>query len=162
LASGPVIEVLSKTARDNARTPMQWSSAENAGFSRVKPWMPVAEHGPEITVSNQLENEDSILHFYRKLIRLRREHPVIASGEPVMIDTGDTQTMAYLRRSDSQTLLVVANLSSSRYRMPESLVPLIHGKPEPIIQSIEIDNWDFLESWQAFAIYIDHESGGEN
>lgn len=162
LASGPVIEVLSKTARDNARTPMQWSSAENAGFSRVKPWMPVAEHGPEITVSNQLENEDSILHFYRKLIRLRREHPVIASGEPVMIDTGDTQTMAYLRRSGSQTLLVVANLSSSRYRMPESLVPLIHGKPEPIIQSIEIDNWDFLESWQAFAIYIDHESGGEN
>lgn len=158
--SSQVLEELRKTARDNARSPMHWNHKENAGFSSTRPWMPVAKHSPEITVSQQLEDKDSILHYYRHLIRLRKEHPVIASGEPVIIDTGDNPVMAYLRKSESQNLLVVANLSSDRLVMPKSLAQLLQGKPKTIIESFKFSDWDCLEGWQAFACYLDQENGG--
>lgn len=160
LISSQVLEALRKTARDNARSPMHWNLMENAGFSAAKPWMQVAKHGPEITVSQQLEDTDSILHFYRHLIRLRKEHPVIASGEPIMIETGDTPVIAYLRKSVSRSLLVVANLSSTRLEMPEVLAHLLQGNTKTIVENMKFTNEGFLEAWQAFATYLDHETGG--
>ena len=73
------LEILSARSRDNSRTPMQWNDEKYCGFSTAEPWLPVSDAFKKgITVSAQKDDEDSILAFYKKLISLRKEYPVIA------------------------------------------------------------------------------------
>ena len=68
---------------------MQWANTENGGFSQEEPWIPLSEkYRPEITVETQLLDEDSILNFYKKLIHLRKQLPVISEGRIEFIKTG--------------------------------------------------------------------------
>ena len=67
--------------RDNARTPMQWSAAENAGFSSAEPWIKVNPNYEYINAESQLSDPDSVLSYYRRLIRLRKEHSVFIDGD---------------------------------------------------------------------------------
>lgn len=80
LLKGIVYKVFMKRARDHARTPMQWSNKENAGFSNVKPWMPVNPNYTEINVEEAMADPDSIYHFYKKLIAFRKGNDIIKYG----------------------------------------------------------------------------------
>jgi oligo-1,6-glucosidase len=146
-----VLAALRVTARDNARTPVQWSTAPGAGFGSTTPWMPVAEHPPAITVEAQRDDAASVLHFYRALIALRHTEPVIADGATRMLDTGSTPIMAYLRESPTSTLLVVANLSSTAQTLPALLAPHLRAAAAPLLQSGSHGGDDVLAPWQAFA-----------
>ena len=103
-------------SRDNARTPMQWDAGENAGFTKGTPWIPVNPNYKKINVADQLKREDSVFHYYQKLIRLRKENEIIVYGNYELLLPEDENIFAYKRTLDNQKLLVVCNFSKSEQR----------------------------------------------
>ena len=97
--------------RDNARTPMQWSDGENAGFTTGAPWLPANPNYREINAAAALSDLDSVFYYYQKLIRLRKEHPIFREGDFELVDAKSEQTFAYLRRTENETLLVACNFT---------------------------------------------------
>ncbi|WP_138495268.1 alpha,alpha-phosphotrehalase [Paenibacillus pinistramenti] len=114
--------IIRERSRDNARTPMQWSSDVNAGFTAGTPWINVDERYLQINVQEQLADPDSVFHHYKKLIALRKELPVFAEGRFIRLDEGHPQIFAYGRIGQGEALLVVSNFSGSQaeYRLPDS------------------------------------------
>ena len=104
-----LMESIYAKTRDNARTPMQWDTTEQAGFTTGKPWMKVNPNYTEINVAEQVDCEDSIFNYYRKLIQLRKELPVLTDGKFTMLDMDHNQIFAYLRDNGEDKLLVVCN-----------------------------------------------------
>ncbi len=106
--------------RDNARTPMQWTAGKNAGFSEAEPWMPVNPNHSFINAESQVSDPDSVFHFYKKLIALRKAHPVIVHGDFVLLMEEDKQVFAYTRNHEGKTLLVACNFSSEDAKLDET------------------------------------------
>ncbi len=111
LSPEEALRIIARFSRDNARTPMQWSDEENAGFSAGKPWLKVNPNYSSINVKAQLSDENSVLQFYKKLVAIRKdpaykETVVYGILEPVWEEKHNL--MAYYRKGD-KTLLVVGN-----------------------------------------------------
>ena len=104
-----LMESIYAKTRDNARTPMQWDTTEQAGFTTGKPWIKVNPNYTEINAAEQVDCEDSIFNYYRKLIQLRKELPVLTDGKFTMLDMDHNQIFAYLRDNGEDKLLVVCN-----------------------------------------------------
>lgn len=98
-------------SRDNGRTPMQWDDSENAGFTSGKPWFKISDRYQEINVKKALEKKDSIFYYYKDLINLRHTEPILTEGTYKLILEEDEQIFAYLRSTDKECWLIVANLS---------------------------------------------------
>ena len=112
LSDKEALAVCSKMSRDNARTPVQWSDSDNAGFTTGTPWLKVNSNYKDINVQNQENDPDSVLNYYRKLVATRKSpeyKEVFTYGvfEPAYEDT--EYIMAYYRVSDNQRILVVAD-----------------------------------------------------
>ena len=112
LSNEEALEVCAKMSRDNARTPMQWSSKENAGFTTGMPWLKVNSNYKEINVKSQEKDADSVLNYYRKLVKVRKSpeyKEVFTYGqfEPAYEDTDSI--MAYYRFDGEKRVLVAAN-----------------------------------------------------
>ena len=103
-------------SRDNARTPMQWDASENAGFTTGTPWIALNPNYKKINVADQLKREDSVFHYYQKLIRLRKENEIIVYGNYELLLPEDENIFAYTRTLDNQKLLVVCNFSKSEQK----------------------------------------------
>ena len=103
-------------SRDNARTPMQWDASENAGFTTGTPWIALNPNYKKINVADQLKREDSVFHYYQKLIRLRKENEIIVYGNYELLLPEDENIFAYKRTLDNQKLLVVCNFSKSEQK----------------------------------------------
>lgn len=101
--------ILQIHSRDNSRTPMQWSSQKHGGFTEGTPWIPVNPNYTSINAESQREDENSIFHYYQRLIRLRKEKDVIAYGDFQPLDEKHPSVLAYERRYGQQRLLVVCN-----------------------------------------------------
>ena len=119
------LETLTFFSRDNARTPMQWSAERHAGFTGGEPWLRENPNYKEINVEEQAGREDSVLAFYKELIALRKneefkETLVYGDFEPLMEE--EHNVIAYLRRSEEQTILVAANFNKEEKTvvLPES------------------------------------------
>lgn len=95
--------------RDNARTPMQWDATKEAGFTDGTPWIKVNPNYTTINAAEQVDREDSIFNYYRRLIQLRKELPVLVDGKFTIIDMDHDQVFAYLRDDGKEKLLVVCN-----------------------------------------------------
>lgn len=111
LNSDEALTILDRRSRDNSRTPMQWSAKNNAGFSKVSPWINVADNYKSINVENEKNDKDSILSFYKKLITIRKENTVISAGNISFIDT-DENIIAYKRSLGERKILVFCNMSN--------------------------------------------------
>ena len=111
LNSDEALTILDRRSRDNSRTPMQWSAKNNAGFSKVSPWINVADNYKSINVENEKDDKDSILSFYKKLITIRKENTVISAGNISFIDT-DENIIAYKRSLGERKILVFCNMSN--------------------------------------------------
>ncbi len=107
-----VMAMIHAKSRDNARTPMQWDDGENAGFSTSAPWIKVNPNYPAINVSQSLADPDSIFYYYQKLIRLRREYPVIVYGRYDLLCESHEQVYAFTRTWKHERLLVILNFSA--------------------------------------------------
>ncbi|MCX4323726.1 MAG: alpha-glucosidase [Lachnospiraceae bacterium] len=111
LSPEDALKAVSKFSRDNARTPMQWTDGANAGFTKGTPWLKVNPNYHTINAAAQMEDEDSVYAFYKRLIALRKdplykETIVYGALEPVWEERHNL--MAYYRKGE-RTLLVVGN-----------------------------------------------------
>lgn len=121
-----MMQSLSRASRDNARTPMQWDSSRYAGFEDPdavreggkEPWIGVNPNKDRINVAEEEKDPDSVLNFYRKLIRLRHSDVVVAAGDFTMIDEDSPTVYAYVRHTGHKSILVVANVSSQIASLP--------------------------------------------
>ena len=107
------LKVLSERARDNGRTPMQWNAEKNAGFSEGEAWIKIPENYININVEVEEKDEDSILNYYRKLVKLRKDFAVISDGDIKFIDTENEKVIAYKRTLGNEVLTVICNFSSN-------------------------------------------------
>lgn len=98
-------------SRDNARTPMQWDGSKNAGFSTGKPWLSVNPNYESINVAAQEKDEDSILNYYRRLIRFRKSHEVLVYGDFKLLAPEHETVFAYVREFEGKKCAVLLNFS---------------------------------------------------
>ena len=103
-------------SRDNARTPMPWDTSENAGFTTGAPWLALNPNYNKINVADQLKREDSVFHYYQKLIQLRKEYEIIVYGKYELLLPDDEHIFAYVRTLGNQKLLVVCNFSKTEQK----------------------------------------------
>ena len=106
--------------RTGSRTPMQWDGSEKAGFTDGEPWIKINPNCKEINAASQLDDLDSIFHYYQKLIALRKEKDIIVYGEFEPLCREDDQIFAYMRKLDEERLLTVCNFSeqSAEFEVP--------------------------------------------
>lgn len=116
-----MMKYLRKKSRDNARTPFQWDDTEQAGFTTGKPWIMVNPNYREINAARQLENPDSVFHYYQKLIRLRKEHEIVVYGTYDLLLPESKEIYMYTRTWKDEKLLVVCNFSGDtvKVELPE-------------------------------------------
>lgn len=107
-----ILAFLSRSGRDNSRTPMQWDDSPNAGFSLAKPWFAVNANYQQINVARQREEPDSVLNFYRALIHLRQQDPLWVYGRYQLQLAAHPHIYAYSRSQDERQVLVLCNLSA--------------------------------------------------
>ena len=109
--SDKMISYLRNKSRDNARTPMQWDETDEAGFTTGVPWMPVNPNYKVINAAAQIGDEDSVYNYYRKLISMRKEHPIIVNGDFELVGEDDADVFVYLRHWKDQILWVACNFT---------------------------------------------------
>ena len=124
--------------RDNGRTPFQWSAAQNAGFTTGKPWLKINPNYLQINRALEEKDTSSVLHFVRRLIRLRRQQPALVHGDYTLMNDDDSPVHAYLRSYQGTTCAVLLNLSSQQQLFEGLLSP-------PSAGDILIDNYDSFE-----------------
>ena len=120
-----MLRYISASGRDNARTPMQWTAGENAGFTTGTPWLKLNPRYTAVNAEAELADPDSVFYHYRDLISLRREHPIVLTGEYRLLDEEDEQVYAYLRVNSDEdaaatgerALLVVANFTDDTVQL---------------------------------------------
>ncbi|MBQ3089216.1 MAG: alpha-glucosidase [Oscillospiraceae bacterium] len=103
--------------RDNARTPMQWSDAPNAGFTTGAPWLTVNPNYKQINVKAALEDPNSIFYYYKKLVALRKEHEVFRTGNFTLYKADDPNHFCYIRETESERLLVTCNFTDQELKL---------------------------------------------
>ena len=106
------LEHIWNTSRDNTRTPMQWDDSLNAGFSKSNPWIHVNPNYKYINIKEQLEDDDSILNFYKKMIKIKKSSECLIYGKYNLILEDDTNIFAYERILNDEKFLVICNLKS--------------------------------------------------
>ncbi|EMR9627680.1 alpha,alpha-phosphotrehalase [Vibrio parahaemolyticus] len=109
VAHEEMMAILAQKSRDNSRTPMQWNSQKHAGFTEGSPWLEVAQNYSEINAEAAVADLNSVFYFYKRLIELRKQVPVITDGcyEDLLPD--HQRIFAYARQNDKQTLLCINN-----------------------------------------------------
>ena len=137
------LAVLGERSRDNGRTPMQWKAGPNAGFTDGEPWIGIPENYSYINVEEENKDEDSILSCYKKLIRLRKEHRVIAEGDIGFIYRDHPQVLAYRRRTEEEELIVLANMT---------------GREAALAPAFDAGGWELLTaSWKEAPAQVEGE-----
>ncbi|MCI8809886.1 MAG: alpha-glucosidase [Oscillibacter sp.] len=149
-----MLRCLCYKSRDNARTPMQWNTEPEAGFTTGTPWIRTNANYTEINAAEQVTRQDSVYNFYRQLIALRHTHPVIVYGSYQLLWPEDRQLFAYLRQWEGCTLLAVCNLSGDedRAELPQGFAgkaPLIANLPDTVLEGTMV-----LRPWEAFAVLV--------
>lgn len=119
--SEEALRILGARSRDNGRTPMQWSAEACAGFSERQPWLKIPDNYRRINAKEELRDEDSILNYYRRLIALRKEYPVIAEGDIRFFETEPEYLLAYERTWKDERLTVLCNFSKEELEIPGKL-----------------------------------------
>ena len=122
-----MLRLLHRHSRDNARTPMQWDGGTNAGFTSGTPWLAVNPNHTLINAAAQLDDPDSVFHFYRRLIALRKELDIISKGDYHLLLEDHPWLFAYERRWQGQVLTVLCSFSPSPAEEP-AVLPFCRGK----------------------------------
>lgn len=110
MAHEDIMEIIRATARGNTRTPMQWNSEPNAGFTTGTPWIGVNPNYPQINVEAQEEDPDSILNFYKEMVTLRKSDDVFMYGTYDLVQENHPEIYAYTRTLGEKRVLILCNL----------------------------------------------------
>ena len=112
MAPADAMALIHSRSRDNARTPMQWDDGPNAGFTSGSPWLQPNPNYRRINVEQALADPHSVLHYYRRLIGLRRDNPILVYGDYRLLLDDHDEIFAYVRSMDDTRLLVVLNFGA--------------------------------------------------
>jgi oligo-1,6-glucosidase len=131
-------------SRDNSRTPIQWDNSKNAGFSEKKPWIRVNPNYKEINVADTLNNKDSIFYYYKKMIKLRKETPVLIYGEYRLLDQFNEDVYSYKRILEDEKALFILNFKDKNveFASPLKIQPL---KSKLLISNYTVDTENIPE-----------------
>ena len=153
LSESEVLSTLAERSRDNARTPMQWDDSQHAGFTTGTPWIEAAGNYTSVNVQDARENGDSVYHFYRKLIQLRKQHRVIVCGDYAAFEQQNSDVLAYLRAWQGDELAVFCNLTGD---IQEVDVRRFGGYQVLVnnAESVDVEEGVLrLEPWQVVALF---------
>ncbi|MCX7570647.1 alpha-glucosidase [Tumebacillus sp. DT12] len=141
-----VMRAIHIKGRDNARTPMQWDDSSHAGFTTGTPWLAVNPNYTEIHAKAALADPNSVFHYYKRLIELRKEHPILVYGDYTLLLADSEQIYAYVRELEGQRLLVLLNFTAESVRC-ELPGDLTDGEKELLIGNYEAAerDWQGLE-----------------
>ena len=139
--------MIQRTSRDNARTPMQWSSAENAGFTSGKPWLKINRNFAEVNVAAENAKEDGVLSFWKRMTALRKSDSVLVNGDFSPIYEG-SRVYAFARSYNGRRLISVCNMSGRAAKLPRAL----RGYVKLIISSYKDSHNDRLMPFE-FRLY---------
>ena len=148
-----MMKCLMLRSRDNARTPMQWDTSAQAGFTDGEPWIKVNPNYKEINAAQQLKDPNSIFHYYQKLISLRKEKDIIVYGEFEPLYRDDEQIFAYTRKLDQEKLLTVCNFTDKNAEME---IPEEFKGAECLITNLDRTVFEgkmVLKPYEAFVLY---------
>lgn len=149
-------EIITKKSRDNSRTPMQWTSGANAGFTLGKPWLCPTSHA-EINVKAE-EREGQILPFYRRLIQLRHDMPLIAEGTYEPFAREHERVYAFVREHEGQRLLVLNNFYGTETSLT---IPVAFAAGSVLLSNYgqtELSETLTLAPYQTLAILADEKT----
>lgn len=142
-----MMAALNERCRDHARTPVQWDTSKNAGFSKAEPWIPVNKNYDKINVASQIDDPDSILNYYRKLIALRKNVDCITDGKFELLLADDPNIFAYTRTNSDTKLTILANYTDKELDMPFGM------KGEKLISNYN-DSSDKLRAYEVM-VYME-------
>ena len=126
MSEADILALLQRKSRDNGRTPMQWDTSPNAGFTEAEPWIRVnANHGT-INVEAQRDEENSVLSYYRRLFQVRKQLDIVRDGAYTPIESGPN-LYAYARALESQRLYVLANFTDRTIAVDKRNLPGLEG-----------------------------------
>jgi len=136
-----MLNILHAKSRDNARTPVQWDDSEQAGFTTGTPWIKVNPNYKEINVAQALAEPDSVFYYYKKLIQLRKEHPVVVYGIYDLILDSHKEIYAFTRTLDDARLLIILNFSENtpEFNLPEDIS---YSSCDLLIANYQVDSSD--------------------
>ena len=151
-----VMQSIHAKGRDNARTPMQWSAAHQAGFTTGTPWLALNNNFAEVNAEQARADADSIFHYYRQLIALRQAWPVLVDGNYSLLLPKHPALFAYTRQLNDVTLLVLCNFSGQFQGLPLKQLPDFFNAT-PLIGNLPKEEWslaaDTLAAWEA-RVYV--------
>lgn len=146
-----MMKYLRYKSRDNARTPFQWDDSENAGFTTGTPWIMVNPNYKKINANEQLKRQDSIFHYYQKLIQLRKQEPVVVYGHYELLDPESEQLYIYKRILEQEEVLVICNFSDRevKYQLPEQF-----KQAQCLLHNIECawENREYIAPYEAIVL----------
>lgn len=151
-----MLHYLRYKSRDNARTPFQWDDGENAGFTEGEPWIMVNPNYKEINAKEQREREDSVFHYYQKLIRLRKENLVIVYGSYDLLLPDSREIFAYTRTLGEEKLLVLCNYSAEAQQVER---PEEFRNSETMIANCEIQTQENTVIMPPYGAVVYHIKG---
>ena len=137
---------MSRTARDNARTPVQWDGTAHGGFTTGTPWMRTNDSYTEINVKSQQGDKNSVLRFWKRMLKLRKEWcDVFTHGSFEMFDMENLKTVVYTKTFKGVSFLVVLNFSGEKEKV---VVPEGLQTGEVLVANVEGGDEAFLEPWE--------------
>lgn len=144
------LEYARKSSRGSARTPVHWNNERNAGFTEGTPWFDVNPNYTKINIADQMQNTNSLWHFYRKLLAYRKK-PVIRYGTYTEINPKDKKIYMYERKYENTSVLVICSFSklSRKYKLPSSYH---EGSSEIVFNNYETVSHDKLSPYQVLVI----------
>lgn len=116
LSEDAAMECVQKYSRDNARSPMQWNTEANAGFTTGTPWLAVNDNYVTVNAASESADPDSVLNWYIRLNRLRKEHPVLIDGSYAELMADSEEVLAYVRENESEKIAVLINFTDHEVR----------------------------------------------
>ena len=137
-------KALHKQSRDNVRTPMQWSKEKNGGFTTSKPWIPLNPNYDEINVDIEERNENSILHFFRIIIKFRKEHKVLTYGDYKDLLPLDEELYIFSRSDAKESFIIVLNFSTKELSIEEYV-----NMSTLLISNYNTPHFRTLRAWEA-------------
>ena len=139
-----IMDAFAQRSRDNARTPMQWDDSAYAGFmnadAAAEPWISVNPNHDAINAAAEVNDLDSVYAFYRRLIALRHEDPVVAAGDWELIDADSEQVYAFTRTLGGERLLVMVNMTAAETAVPAESAALLPA--DPTADAVAIGTYD--------------------
>ncbi|MGF1775000.1 alpha-glucosidase [Vibrio wakamikoensis] len=151
-----MMHALGENGRDNARTPMQWSAAPQAGFTQGTPWIEVNPNYTEVNVEDDQASSDSVYRYYQSLIALRKRYRAIVHGDFIPVLEQHDKVFAYLRTEGETRLMVVANFSGESLTV--DLSEFSQSSAEALLSNSGRTTFDFnkleLKPYDAFMIKL--------